>query len=197
MPEPSANEDEMASETIKRSKSPGTVQIPGELVKAVGITTPLRSTNLFILFGIRRNCLRSGRSRSLYLLIRRVIKTDDSNYRGISLLLTTYKCLSNILLSTLTPHAEEITGDHLCGFLCNRSITDHTFCIRQILAQFSGATAIYRLQAAYDPGGREILYNILIEFGIAMKLVRLINMCVNETDSKVRVGKHLCDMFPT
>jgi len=33
----------------------------------------VRSIYLVILFGIGRNCLRSGRSRSLYLLIRRVI----------------------------------------------------------------------------------------------------------------------------
>jgi hypothetical protein len=35
------------------------------------------------------------------------------------------------------------------------------------------------------------LYNILIEFGIPMKLVRLIKMCLNETYSKIRIGKHL------
>jgi hypothetical protein len=38
---------------------------------------------------------------------------------------------------------------------------------------------------------REALYNILLEFCIPKKLVRLIKMCLNETDSKVRVGKHL------
>jgi hypothetical protein len=43
-------------------------------------------------------------------------KTDCSNYRGISLLSTTYKILSNILLSRLTTCAEEIIGDHQCGF---------------------------------------------------------------------------------
>jgi hypothetical protein len=37
-------------------------------------------------------------------------KTDCSNYRGISLKPTTYKILSNILLSRLTPYAEEIIG---------------------------------------------------------------------------------------
>jgi len=37
-------------------------------------------------------------------------KTDFSNYKGISLLSITYKMLSNILLSRLTPHAEEIIG---------------------------------------------------------------------------------------
>ena len=38
--------------------------------------------------------------------------------------------------------------------------------------------------------------NILIEFGIPMKLVRLIKMCLNETHSKVRVGRHLSRVFP-
>jgi hypothetical protein len=40
------------------------------------------------------------------------------------------------------------------------------------------------------------LYNILNEFGIPMKLVRLIKMCLAETYSRVRVGKNLFDMFP-
>ena len=39
------------------------------------------------------------------------------------------------------------------------------------------------------------MYYILIEFGIPMKLVRLIKMCLTETCSKIRVGKNLSDMF--
>jgi hypothetical protein len=41
----------------------------------------------------------------------------------------------------------------------------------------------------------EVLYDILIEFGVLMKLVRLIKMCLNETHSKVGVGKHLSGTF--
>jgi hypothetical protein len=40
--------------------------------------------------------------------------------------------LSNILLSRLTPYADEIIGDHQCGFQHNTT-TDHIFCIWQIL----------------------------------------------------------------
>jgi hypothetical protein len=40
------------------------------------------------------------------------------------------------------------------------------------------------------------LCNILIEFGVSMKLVRPIKMCYKETYSKLRIGKHLSDNFP-
>jgi hypothetical protein len=42
----------------------------------------------------------------------------------------------------------------------------------------------------------EALKNILIQFGIPMKLVRLIKMCLNVNYWRVRVGKHLSDMLP-
>jgi hypothetical protein len=43
-------------------------------------------------------------------------KTDCSYYHGISLLSTSYKFLSNILLSRLSPYVDEIIGDDQCGF---------------------------------------------------------------------------------
>ena len=112
-------------------------------------------------------------------------KTDCSNYIGISHLSTTYKILSSILLSRLTPYAEEITGDCQCGFQCNRLTTDHIFCICQILEKiWEYKEAVFQLfigyKKAYDSVTREVLNNILIEFGIPMKLT-LIKMCLNET----------------
>ena len=40
------------------------------------------------------------------------------------------------------------------------------------------------------------MYNILIKFGVPTKRVRLIKMCLNATNSRVRVGRILSDMFP-
>jgi len=48
----------------------------------------------------------------------------------------------------------------------------------------------------YDLVKWEVWYNILIQFGVPMKLVRLIKMCLTETYSRVQVGKNLSDMFP-
>jgi hypothetical protein len=54
-------------------------------------------------------------------------KTDCSNYRRIPLLPTSYKFVSHILLSRLSPHLDEIIWDHLCGFRHNRSTIDQIF----------------------------------------------------------------------
>jgi len=49
---------------------------------------------------------------------------------------------------------------------------------------------------AYDSVRMEVLYNILNEFGIPMKLVRLTKMCLNDTYSTAQVGKHMSNVFP-
>jgi len=77
VPEPNAFELEMAIEKLKRHKSPGIDQIPAELIKAGGRIFTLKSIKLLIPYGIRRNCLRSGSSRLLYLFIKRVINKTE------------------------------------------------------------------------------------------------------------------------
>jgi hypothetical protein len=101
-------------------------------------------------------------------------KTDCSNYRGISLLLASYKISSNILLARLTPYAQVIIRDHRCGFQHNRSMTDHIFYIWQILEKkWEYNSTIHQLyidfKKDYNSLRREVLYNILIEFGIPRK----------------------------
>ena len=111
-----------------------------------------------------------------------------------------YKILPNILLSKLTPYAEESIGDNQCGFRHNRSTNHHILCICEIQkTKWEYNEAVHQLfidfKKAYDSFRREVLYNILIEFGIPMKLVRLIKMCLTEMYSRVQVGKNLSDMF--
>jgi hypothetical protein len=62
-------------------------------------------------------------------------KTDCINYRGMSPLTTSYKMLFNILLSRLTPYADEIIGDNQRGFRRNSSTTNQILCIHQTLGK--------------------------------------------------------------
>jgi sorting nexin-29 len=126
-------------------------------------------------------------------------KTECSNYWGISLLPTSYKTLCNIF-SRLIPYADEIIGDHQCGFRCNRSTTGQIFYVCQILEKKWEYNSTLRQlfidpEKAYDSVRREVLYNILIKFGIPMKLVGLITMCLNETYSRLHIGKNMSDKF--
>jgi hypothetical protein len=75
------------------------------------------------------------------------------------------------------------------------------FYIRQILEkkwEYNGTVhqLFVDFKKACDSIKREVLYNILLEFGVPKKLVRLIKMCLNKTYSKVRIGKLLSDKFP-
>jgi hypothetical protein len=87
---------------------------------------------------------------SIVLPIHKRVIRLTSNYRGISLLSTSYKILSNILFSGLTPYTDEITEDYQIGFRCNRSRIDQVFHIRQILekmgVQWYSTSAIRRFQ---------------------------------------------------
>ena len=55
---------------------------------------------------------------------------------------------------------------------------------------------LIEFKEACDSVRREELYNILNEFGVPKKLVRLVKMCFTETYSRVRVGKNLSERFP-
>jgi hypothetical protein len=117
------------------------------------------------------------------------------------LLSTSYKILSNILLTRLTSHADGIIGDHQYGFQHNRSMTDQIFYIQQILKkkwEYNGTVhqLFVDFKKVYDSVRREVLYNILNEFGIPRKLDGLIKMCLNETYSTVRTGKYQSHKFP-
>ena len=95
----------------------------------------------------------------------------------------------------------EIIGDHQYGFGRKRSTIALIICIRQILeTKWKYIEALYQFiidyKKAYDYVRKEVLYSILIECDIPMKLVRLLKMCLTETYSRVRVDRNLSDMLP-
>jgi hypothetical protein len=74
VPELSAFEIEMAIEKIKRHKLPGTDQIPTELIKTGGRKNRPEIHKYIYSTWNEEELMRSGRSWSLYLFIRRAIK---------------------------------------------------------------------------------------------------------------------------
>jgi len=202
VPEPSADEVELAIDKLKSHKSPGIDQMPAELIKAGGRKIFLESHKLITSIWKKDKLPEEWKESTIIPIHKKGDKTDCNNYRGISLLPTTYKNLYNILLSRLIPNAKEIIGNHQCGFRRNRSTLDQIFCIHQIQEKkWEYHEPVHQLfmyfRKSYDSVRREVLYKILIEIAFPRKLVRLIKMSLTETYSRVRVGKNVSDRFPT
>jgi sorting nexin-29 len=202
VPDPSPFKVEIAIAKLKRYNSPGSHQISAELIHA-GCEILHSKIHELINSIWNTGKLPDQWTESITCIIpvhKKGDKIDCSNYWGMSLLSTSYKMLSNILLSRLIPYVDEIIGVHQCGFRHNRSTTDQIFCIQMLEKKWKYNETVHQLfilfKNACDSVRREVLYNILIEFGVPMKLVRLIKMCLNKMYSKVRIGKHMSDSFP-
>jgi len=111
---------------LKNHKSTGIDQIPAKLIKAGGRTICGAIHKLIISIWNKEELPEEWKESITVPIYKKGDKTDCNNYRGKSLLPTTYKILSNILLLRLIPYAEEVIGDHQCGFRRNRSYLLHS-----------------------------------------------------------------------
>jgi hypothetical protein len=131
--EPSASEFEFAIGKLKSYKSPGGDRISAELIQAGGKTLRSKFHKVIKLIWNRKELSHQWKESVVVPSHKKCDKTDCSNYRGTSLLSTSFKILSNILLSRLNPYADETNEDYQCCFRRNRSTTDQIFYIQQIL----------------------------------------------------------------
>ena len=98
VPESSAFDVEIGIENLKRHKSPGINQIPAELTKVWGRKIRSEIHELINTIWHKEELLEEWKESVSVPIYNKGDKTDWSNYRSISLLPTTYKILSNILL---------------------------------------------------------------------------------------------------
>ena len=90
VPEPSASEVEMAIEKLKSHKSPGINQIPAELIKEGGRAIHYQIHKLIFFIWNKEELPEEWKESIIVPIHKKGDKTDCNNYRGISLLPTTY-----------------------------------------------------------------------------------------------------------
>ena len=101
-------EVELAIDKLKSHESPGIDQILAKLIKAWDRTIYLEIHKPITSVWKKVKLPEEWKESIIVPIHRKGDKTDCNNYRGISLLPTTYKILSNILLSRLIPYVKEI-----------------------------------------------------------------------------------------
>jgi hypothetical protein len=114
--EPSISEVEVAIGKQKRYKSPSADQIPAELIQAGEETLHFEIHKLIKLIWNKEELPHQWKESIFIPIHKKGDKTECSNYRGKSLLPTSYKILTKIFHSRLIPYTDEIIRDHQCGF---------------------------------------------------------------------------------
>jgi hypothetical protein len=194
----------IATGKLERYKTLGTDHIPAEVIKAGCETLHSEIHKLICSTWNKKELPQQWKEEGISIIVqiyKKVDKTVVTIKESLSYQLP-IKFYPTFFLARLTPYVNEVTGDHQCGFCHNRSTTDQIFYICQILEKkWEYNVMVHQLfidfKKAYDSIKREVLYNILLGYGIPKKPVRLIKACLNETHSKIHVGKHLADTFPT
>jgi hypothetical protein len=113
---PSPSEIETVIAKLKRYKLPASDNIPAALIQAGGETLQSEIHKLINSIWNKAELTDQWKESIIVPVPKKSDKTDCSNYRGISLLSTSHKSLSNILLSRLSPYTDEIIGDQQRGF---------------------------------------------------------------------------------
>ncbi|KAL4104822.1 hypothetical protein QTP88_020098 [Uroleucon formosanum] len=198
--EPTLEEVKMAVEMLKGGKAPGEDTIIAELLKNGGITLMINLKQLINKIWREETIPKAWQVSILCPIYKKGDVINCQNYRGISLLNTTYKVLSNIILNRLTPYAKDIVGEYQAGFTAGKSTTDQIHVIKQITEESHEFDKdVYLLfvnfKQAYDSIARSTLWNVMVQLGIPAKLVRMVKACMKNSRCKVKFKSVLSKEF--
>ena len=116
-------------------------------------------------------------------LLRILAKKGDlslpGNYRGIMLLEAAYKIVCIILHGRLLPIQESLDHESQCGFRPGRGCADAVFTVKLAMKKrrehgLESWILFIDLVKAFDRVPRELLWDVLLKFGVPSKLVNLL-----------------------
>ena len=105
--------------------------------------------------------------------------SQTGNYRGIMMLELAYKIVANLLHARLEPIVEKLDHEAQCGFRRWRGCSDAIFTVRQLLSKrrehgLETWVLFIDLVKAFDRVPRELLWKVMLRYGVPPKLVELL-----------------------
>lgn len=117
---------------LKNNKAAGYDEIALELLKYGGDKLKIEIWNVIKEVWMIEKMPEDWNTSIICPIYKKIDAMVCDNYRGISLLYTTYKILFIIILNHLRPYAVDITEDYHSNFLLGRSTIDHIFTLKQL-----------------------------------------------------------------
>uniref|UniRef100_A0A2S2N6G4 Retrovirus-related Pol polyprotein LINE-1 n=2 Tax=Schizaphis graminum TaxID=13262 RepID=A0A2S2N6G4_SCHGA len=190
----------MGLDMLKNGKAPGDDEIVAECLKKGGQGLLNQLHKLMNTIWEQEEIPEAWRISIICPIHKKGDIMECENYRGISLLNTSYKLLSNILLTRINPYIKEIIGEYQAGYMLGKSTTDQIHIVKQVVEkshEYNKDTYLLFVdfKAAYDSINRDKLWEVMESLGIPAKLTRLIKSCTYNSKSKISFGGELSVEF--
>ena len=195
-------EVELAVQKLKKGKSAGADNIPGELIQAGG--DPV----INILTNMCNTIWQTGEwptpwTQSLVITLPKKGNLQlCQNYRTISLISHPSKVMLMIILNRLKPQAEQIIAEEQAGFRAGRSTTEQIFNLRVLCEKhLQHQSDLYHVfidfKKAFDRVWHAALWATMHKFNINANLIEVIKNLYNRATSAVLFNSKLGDWFKT
>ena len=196
------SEVEEAVKMLKKGKSAGVDNIPGELVQAGG------EGMISVLHKICNKIWESGiwpREWTQTLVINLPKKGNlqqCQNYRTISLICHPSKVMLRIILNRLRPHAEQIISEEQAGFRKGRSTTEQICNLRILCEKYlEHQQDLYHVfidfKKAFDRVWHQALWATMKLYNINANLIKVIEQLYSKATSAVYHNNNIGDWFRT
>ena len=192
------------TEVVKQlhsGKAPGVDEIRPEMLKALDVEGLSWLIRLFNIAWKSGTVPREWQTGVVVPLFKKGDQRVCANYRGITLLSLPGKVYAKVLERRVRPIVEPQIQEEQCGFRPGRGTTDQLFTLAGILEKaWEYAYPVYMcfvdLEKAYDRVPREVLWEVLREYGVRGTLLRAIQSLYAQSESCVRVLGNKSDSFP-
>jgi endonuclease/exonuclease/phosphatase family metal-dependent hydrolase len=190
--------NEMAK--LKNNKAPGEDGIAAEMIKKAGEGLEERIVRLVKQVWSEESMPSAWNVGVICPIFKKGDRMDCRNYRGVTLLSVVYKIFSGVLRARLSKYAERMIGEYQSGFREGRGTIDQVFTIRQIMEKFYEHDIdlhflFIDFQQAFDSVKRAKMYQVLEEFGVPRKIIRLVKMTMDGTRARVKITGRMGESF--
>lgn len=197
---PTAKEVEKAIKEMKNYKACGEDSTFAELWKYAGSTAQTSLHVTFQKIWITEKFPEHWTKAIINPIHKKGDKSNPDNYRGISLLDCTYKIFSKILYNRIKEQLDQELGDYQGGFRPWRSCAEQILTLKLVMAYYKQrnkplSITFIDFKKAYDSIHRPSLLKILRHFGLHPKLIKLIELTLTNTTSKIKFRGELSEPF--
>ena len=193
---PTKEDNATAMKAMANTKAVGPDSLPAELLK---LEVQQDRTILLELHLLNTVIWREGKvslqwkDAIITVLYKKGDKTENINYRGISLVSHPGKVLLAVVTRRLNTYyeAKGLLPEEQCGFRPDRSTTDIMFvvCRLQEIRRKAGVSlfmSFIDLQKAYDTTDRTFLWQVLTRIGVPLQMIAVIQQFDDGTRACVR-----------